>query len=183
MRRIFLTLVLMSSLAVQAKSSFFKIASYKFKPDIRFSSAAQETNNLRVVMGRFNNKHVFNSIVTTPLCSTSFDFTDLYDQIVPGAKFDLTTSAEAGKVNISFVLFPNGSEPYLRSTNSDSIILDGELTIIAVKDTKIVFSYSATILNYAEQVDNNGVLEVTTVESPIELSGRYVADTAAIHAT
>jgi hypothetical protein len=183
MRKILLIIALVTGLAAQAKPSFFKIASYRFSPNVRFSNATQEANNLRVVMARSNTKHIFASIVTTPLCSTSLDFTDLYDQVIPGAEFDLTTSAEAGKVNISFILFPNGSEPYERSSNSDSIVLNGKVTIIAVEGTKIVLSYSATILNYAEQIDNNGVLESTTVESPIKLSGRYVADTAAIHAT
>ena len=183
MRKVFLIMVLFMSLAAQAKPSFFKIGSYRFLPNSRFSAAFDHDNTLRVVVARFNHKHVFDSIVTSPLCNTVLNFTDLYDQIVPGAEFDLTTTDEVGKVNISFILFPNGSEPYARLSSSDSIILNGKVTIIAVEGTKITLSYHATILNYIEQVDNNGILESTLVESPIKLSGKFTDDTAAAHTT
>ncbi len=174
MRRFFLTLGLLTCLVVESKPYSFRFGNFRIAANQDISGIFRSDNDLTIILA--NNKQEFVStpgVVLTVICKTRLDFTDLFDQIVTGKVFDLTTTDESGKVNISFIVTPGCASGFAGMSSDASVIDKGRVTILSSVNGRITLSYNGTIANYDMFDEANLSMTVTHSTDTLKLSGIY----------
>ena len=174
MHRILLLISLMISLAAQAKPYDFRIGTYRFFAMKPVSGIYRNGNDLTVFLVSNKTEDTTSSgVISTSICATRLDFTDLFDQIETAKVFDLTSVTEEGKVTISFDVTPNCASSFAGISSDQSIVNNGRVTILSRADGYIKLAYNGTITNYDMFDEYNFSTARTPSSGTLELSGRF----------